>query len=264
VTEILASPAFILNTGEGPIVPMVLEWAMFDGVRDPNWAGVLSLTAHEVRNPMTVIIGYLRMLQGGKPGDLTERQAQYIELILKSCGSVRAVTDQLSELSRIEDGRWEPKRAPVDLRELIAGEIAKLPELSDRQVSVELCTGGDVRIEDGDPGALALAFSSLLGRLRTELVTSTRLLVRTEARDAAGTSMTWIGIGGDDQMASLDEATPATLVEFEQKERSGWGLRLVIAQRIIEAHGGALLQVPARVPRGPVVVMLPRASAWAR
>jgi signal transduction histidine kinase len=237
---------------------------MSEGGRDRNWPGVLSLTSHELKNSLTVLIGYLRMLQGGKGGELTERQAQFIDLILKSGTVIRSVADQLSDLAKYEAGEVEglvKRRGTVDVQRVLAAAIEELPEASDNPVDFDVVWTGPLVIDDGDSVALRGAFASLLGRFRTELVTSKRLLIRGGPRDVHGTPVNWISIATEEQLHLLDGDSPETLAAFELKGRSGWGLRLVIAERIIEAHGGRVLQKMERCGYGPVAIMLPRVSS---
>jgi signal transduction histidine kinase len=236
---------------------------MAEGRHDRNWPGVLSLTSHELKNSLTVMIGYLRMLQGGKGGDLTERQAQFVDLILKSGTVIRSVADQLSDLAKYEAGEVEGlvrRRGAVDVHRVLAAAIEELPEAPDNPVAFDVTVTGPLVIDDGDNVALRGAFASLLGRFRTELVTSKRLVIRGGPRDVNGTPVNWISIATEEQLHLLEADTPDTLAAFELKGRSGWGLRLVIAERIIEAHGGRLLQKMERCGYGPVAIMLPRES----
>jgi K+-sensing histidine kinase KdpD len=249
----------MVNTAEECSVPCVLEWGhMTDVSPHRYWADLLSLTAHEVRNGMTVINGYLRMLQGGKAGTLNEQQLRFLELTQRSCAAVTAITHQLSELSRLEEGKREFTRVAVEIHPLLRAAITKLPAMPERDVVIELSMNGAPAVVDGDPVALNTAFTTLFTRLRSELITERRLLVNAQAREHAGNPVTWISVAGEDQMKLLAEATPEMLTPFEHKARSGLGLSLVVAERIFKAHGGALLQKEAGVAKGPVVVMLPR------
>jgi K+-sensing histidine kinase KdpD len=237
---------------------------MADGGNERNWPALLSLTSHEMKNSLAVLIGYLRMLQGGKAGDLTERQAQFIELMLKSSTSLRSVADQLSELARYEAGNLAEvtlrRRGRVDVAQVLAAAANDLPQIPDYPIQIDIEVTGAIAIDEGDGIALERAFRSLLGRFRSEVFASDRLLVRGGIREVGAERMIWIAIGEEQQLHTLNGATPQNLHTFQLKMRSGWGLSLVLAERIIEAHGGWIRQKLQDTAHGPVIIMLPQVS----
>jgi signal transduction histidine kinase len=52
------------------------------------FARTLSLTVHELRTPVTVVSGYLRMLLKEQGGPLTEKQRKMLEEAERSCGRI--------------------------------------------------------------------------------------------------------------------------------------------------------------------------------
>lgn len=216
---------------------------MSNGAVDPNWPRVLALSAHEVRGPLSVVLGYLRMLLTDRAGTLTEQQRKLLELSAASCGRLKAVADEMSDLSHIEDGRTEFDRRPVDLRAVLKKAVEALPNLPDREVRVELSTGDGAASLLGDPERLRLAFGSIITALRKELVTHAELHVHERTRDENGRRVSWIAIGAPDRVAALDAATPERLAIFDEW-RGGCGLSLPVARRIIERHGGSIWSPP--------------------
>ena len=76
-----------------------------DGQTDPKWPKLLSLTAHELRSPLTVVGGYIRMLLKDRAGPLTEPQRRLMEEAEKSCGRLSSLVAEVSELAHLESGK---------------------------------------------------------------------------------------------------------------------------------------------------------------
>lgn len=71
---------------------------------------------HELRTPLHGVIGMLSLLRDS-PMDAT--QADYVDGALKSANHLMAVLNNVVDLSRIEAGRMEVHREPVDLARLV-------------------------------------------------------------------------------------------------------------------------------------------------
>jgi K+-sensing histidine kinase KdpD len=216
---------------------------MSNGDIGANWPRLLALSVHELRTPLSVVLGYVRILLTDRAGPLSDRQRKLLEEAAKSCARLSDVTAEMSDLSQIEEGKTQFNRSPIDLRALLATTIAALPEMPDRDIRVELSTGGGSATVEGDPVRLKLAFTSLLHGLRRELVTSQELHVHERTRRENGRAVSWIAIAAPDRVAALAASTPDTLVTFDEW-RGGCGLSLAVARRIIERHGGRLWSAP--------------------
>ncbi len=221
---------------------------------DPRWPKLLSLTVHEFRSPLTVVSGYIRMLLTERAGPVPEQQRRLLEEADKSCARLSQLLGEVSDLSHLEEGTVAFNRGAVDVRGLLTGIIASLPELRDRSVRVELDADGEARVH-ADATRLKQALTAVISALRRELVTSDALKVRVETVDVDGRPTVRITVGEADRMAHLRSRTPQQLGRFDEW-RGGNGLSLVNARRIIDAHGGALL-APLEDERTAAVVCLP-------
>jgi signal transduction histidine kinase len=203
------------------------------------------LAAHEFRSPLTVVAGYVRMMLKERAGPLTEQQRRMLEEADKSCARLSGLLAEVSELAHLESGTAPFNRSSVDLRAILTESIAALPELRDRDVTVDLAVervnGVDVpdRLAiQGDAVRLKAAFGAIIGALRRELVTSDRLTVHVHAIDNEGRPSFRITIG---EAVRIDHIVQSSedLATFDEW-RGGNGLGLPTARRILEAHGGRL------------------------
>lgn len=219
---------------------------------DPRWPRLLSLAVHELRTPITVVGGYLRMVLRDKAGPVTDQQRKLLEEAEKSCGRLSGLVAEMSELSALESGKATLNGAPLDLNRLLREEVAALPELPDRSVSI-VVEGPDAPVNlTGDAARLRTAFSSLLTALRREVVSSDRLVVRMRPGNPNSHWIVWIG-----DATNIDEIAAADLSSLElfDEWRGGCGLSLAIARRVFNRHGGSLFGAPGGGKAGAVLLL---------
>lgn len=223
---------------------------------DPRWPKVLSLTAHELRSPLSVVAGYIRMVLGDRRNPPSDAHRRLLQPAAESCGRLTALLDELSQLSQLESGTAPYNRSNVVLKTILTEAVAALPDLTDRSLAIEVSVKGIVRVH-GDAVRLRSAFVSLLHAIRREIVLSDRLLVRVEkapTRDPL-IRITLAEPSRIDDIARLDAGALVTFDEW----RGGNGLALPNARRIIEAHGGRVLS-PADAGKASAIIFLPAAG----
>src|SRR3546814_20981086 len=84
------------------------------------------------------------MLAAGHLGPLTTRQREYVDHILASSRTMQGLVSDVLDLSRMDAGRLELKRAPVAVGELLAelaSTVAPAAEGSGRSFVVEADPG---------------------------------------------------------------------------------------------------------------------------
>lgn len=78
----------------------------------------LSIASHELRGPMTVIKGYLTMLEAGAMGEVSTKAQSVLPLLISKSDEVNWMIEQMIEASRLEEGKLALKKQKVDLVEL--------------------------------------------------------------------------------------------------------------------------------------------------
>ena len=83
----------------------------------------LNIASHELRGPMTVIKGYLTMLEAGAMGELSPKARGVLPLLISKSDEVNWMIEQMIEASRLEEGRLALKRRRADIIELTDNAI---------------------------------------------------------------------------------------------------------------------------------------------
>jgi len=83
----------------------------------------LNIASHELRGPMTVIKGYLTMLDSGALGELAPKARSVLPLLISKSDEVNWMIEQMIEASRLEEGRLALKRRRTDIVELTDSAI---------------------------------------------------------------------------------------------------------------------------------------------
>jgi signal transduction histidine kinase len=190
---------------------------------------LLALLSHELRAPLGVVRGYLRLLEQG--GGLDERQAKAVAGGAAGGDRLAEILDQASELGRLLRGELRLDRGTIAVDALL-GEAAAASALPDDPV-VTL----DVRAA---PGLSVPADGPRLARAIGALVTA---LARTQAHAVA------IRLAAEPAASARVRVTvdvpssrdPAVIpVDYS---RAGQGLALAVAGTVIAAHDGTLEQL---------------------
>lgn len=82
---------------------------------------VISGISHDFRTPLTASLGYLQMIK--KSGELTEKNAEYLEIALQKNTYLKELSDEFFELSKIENGREEIVNENINLSNLLSDLI---------------------------------------------------------------------------------------------------------------------------------------------
>ena len=189
---------------------------------------------------------------------MSERQRRMIDEAEKSCARLVALIAELSEVSKLDDGRTNLARSPVDIFALIA-EVAELVhEAEERDVRLKVEGPGDGARVTGDPVRLRSAFDAVFRAILREkagpcIVVAER---RREVRDGKDWAVIVIA-----EAASVATAYAREPGAFDD-HRGGLGLALPLARRAIEGAGGRLSSPAATLEsdpltRGSAIIELP-------
>ncbi len=198
---------------------------------------LLGEVAHEMRTPLTVIDGYVEaMIDGVLPAG-PEQLGQLSDEVRR----LRRLAEDLSTLSRAEEGRLSHVTARVDLGTVVADAAERLrPQAEDAGLTLRVDAAGGVAV-DADADRLAQVVTNLVGNA----------IRATPAGGAVSVSVERAGALASVRVVDTGEGLDAADAErvFERFFRvpgrrgagdGGSGIGLTIARQIMRAHGGDL------------------------
>jgi signal transduction histidine kinase len=119
--------------------------------------------SHELRSPLTAILGFAEMLDQVYPDGLSQRQHEYLKDIRTSAGVLLELIERLLDLSLFESGRTDIRPAPVDVAACLEKARTILAPLA-RQYGVALSIEGP-----GDDRTAVLADPTRLAQILVNL-----------------------------------------------------------------------------------------------
>lgn len=77
------------------------------------------MLVHDMKAPLTFMIGSLQMLQEQKDGPLNPEQEELVSLVLRGCNRLEGMITNILDINRLEEGKLDFKLETVDLVQLI-------------------------------------------------------------------------------------------------------------------------------------------------
>ena len=203
----------------------------------------LSIASHELKTPITSLIGYTDLLlrRARRDGSLSERDERAVRIIGEQAGRLNRLIVALLDLSRIETGQLSIERGAVELNTLTQRLIQ---EFQQSQQPIHTITfapspaplivfGDELRLEQGIQNLIqnAIKYSPDGGSVAIELA---------QRGDHACLSVRDQGIG------IPASAMPNLFRRFyrapnvEQQHISGMGVGLFVVREIVQLHGGTI------------------------
>ena len=204
----------------------------------------VSVAAHELRSPLTAILGYVEMLVEGELGPLSVAQRQYLERVQESAGRILQTTSSLLDVTRIEAGRVELMLRPINLPALVRKVVTQFEfQIAARAQHPTVQEAPDL------PPALcdSTRATQIVGNLLSNAVKYTpqgghiRIAVEPAAEEGflqVSVADDGVGIAPEDQNKLFRRFFRAT--NAVEAGASGTGLGLYITRSLVELHGGRI------------------------
>jgi len=79
----------------------------------------VSMLSHDMKNPLTAVIGSIDIIREGRLGPVNEEQVEYLHAAIDSCNEVIAMIDNLLGIHRFKAGRMQIKIAEYDAVDML-------------------------------------------------------------------------------------------------------------------------------------------------
>ena len=221
----------------------------------------LMTLSHELRTPMTAILGWARLLPTMSPSDAMFREA--VSSIARGAQLQARLIDDVLDVSRIVSGKMRLSRERLNVESVLDGSLEALrPTAAAREVRFETSFSPQLGWMVADPTRLQQVMWNLL----TNAIKFTPKggVVRVSARRTSSR----VEIAVTDNGEGIDpQFLPHVFEPFRQAENpqtrvhGGLGLGLSIVRYIVEAHGGNITaDSPGRGKGATFTVTLPVAA----
>ncbi len=255
--DVIATEASIRNKNGDTVTLLVTAFPFFDesghfmgGVelfRDISESkrlkeeqkNILSMFAHDMKNPIVTASGFLMRFLSGKAGPLTEKQKEYLELIIGDLNTLEGLIKNFLEFSRLESKEYKPVYGPFDLIRAIEKHIKALKAEADKK---------NIGLSFEYPEEISPVINcdaDMITRVINNLLDNA-----IKYTDAEGAVTVKLSAGEEDVLIQImdtgigipEKHLPHVFNAFYRasKDSTGSGLGLSIVKAIIEAHGGKI------------------------
>ncbi|WP_324788710.1 sensor histidine kinase [Streptomyces sp. H51] len=241
--EVLVSARYVRAEPTGPVRRVVVSLRDTEARRrtERSHAELIATVAHELRSPLTSVKGFTATLLAKWARFTDDQKRLMLETVDADADRVTRLIAELLDISRIDSGRLEVRRQPVDIGAAVGRHI---------QAYVAAGQPADrflLRIEQplpalwADPDKIDQVLSNLLENAvrhgeGTVSIDITPTASPREGEDA-GTSVTVSDEGAGIPEESMDRVFTRF---WRGSKRGGTGLGLYIVKGIVEAHGGTI------------------------
>jgi PAS domain S-box-containing protein len=199
---------------------------------------MLGVVAHDLRNPLSVIIIQSAALR--REPDPKGRNQQSLDAIHRSATRMRRLIQDLLDVSLIESGQLGGERTRVPVRNLLEEAFeAQRPLAAAASLDVRLDVERDLPDVWGDPHRILQVLDNLVGNAIKFTPAGGRITI-SAARGGPGEAVFRVA---DNGLGIAANALPHVFDRFWQARKGaheGAGLGLPIAKGIVEAHGGRI------------------------
>jgi signal transduction histidine kinase len=202
----------------------------------------LGIAAHDLRNPLEVILTYSEFLLEDAAPVLGPEQTGLIHTIRSSSEFMLRLVEDLLDVTRIEAGRLELDLAPADLPAIVAANVRRNRVLAAKKgIEISLRSAGEIPPMSLDIAKIEQVLDNLIGNAVKFSPPGSPVEVRldTEA-DQVVLAVRDQGPGiPADLLGKLFEPFTRAHVRGTGGEK-GAGLGLAIVKRIVTGHGGEI------------------------
>jgi PAS domain S-box-containing protein len=219
----------------------------------------LAVAAHEIRTPLSAILGASRLLGSGPEPLPPEEAEEIVGLIWTHANDMHDIVERLLEFTQLQAGRVHLAPRPIELRAEIQTVVASVDRLlAAHEVEVVVPGATEVVV---DTGLLRQVLTNLLSNAAKFSDAGTTVSVRAEVTEG------WLTVSVTDRGIGIAPEDHERVFElFRQADQHvpssrGTGVGLAIVRRYVELAGGRI-EVDSERGRGATfTVHLPLGTA---
>ena len=231
-----------------------------------------SMLVHDLRSPLSVIIGVLELAANGEfdhnPSEFKEFLGSALDTSQKMLGLINDILD----VAKLEAGKVQLNKQPNDINAVVGGAVARLKILArDKGISLTIQEDKDVPICEFDSGKLEQVITNLVSNAIKFTPKEGTVIVRTYVKQfndeipglkgnyaAIDVEDTGVGISSDEIPLIFDRYRQVK--SSQASKQKGTGLGLTIVKRVTEAHGGKVFVQSSLGQGTKFIIVIPLAA----
>jgi signal transduction histidine kinase len=211
----------------------------------------MNLAAHELRTPLSVISGYVSMLQDGTFGPSPSSWAHPLAVLAGKTNELGGLVEDLLVAARLEAGTMPTAVSDFDLRISVRDSLSRC-EPRAALLGAEMVTelpAGPVPVR-ADPDHLARILDNLINNALTYTADKPWVRIAVASGPPSEVTVTDRGLGIPREHQEMVFERFYRVDHPELPRQAGTGLGLAISRELAEQHGGRLELIPTEIGAG--------------
>jgi signal transduction histidine kinase/HAMP domain-containing protein/CheY-like chemotaxis protein len=205
----------------------------------------LANMSHEFRTPLNAIIGFSEMIASRRFGELTPKQADYVQNVIHSGRHLLTLVNDILDLSKIESGNMEMHYELFDLPQVFMESVNVLQGLAfQKSITLGMHLDRGVHYGYSDPARLKQILLNLMSNALKFTPTGGKVTLNAYVLDHDPKTLV---VDVSDTGIGIDEAhREVVFSQFQQVDASyarlqeGSGLGLALTRKLVTLQGGTL------------------------
>ncbi len=220
----------------------------------------LSISAHDLRTPLTAISGYASLILDILPNEINSSMQNYLKIITHQAGRLNGMISDFLDLDQIEEGRLKLEPEPLDLQGIVE-EVTQVMQINANNRETDLITNLPEKplILWADRDKLYRVVYNLVGNAIKYTPRQGRVEVQAEP-DGDQIVLRVVDNGRGmtaEQLANLFQIYYRT-EDAKKSKAQGTGLGLYIVKMLVEAHQGQITVASQPEQGSTFTVVLPK------
>jgi len=237
--EVLVSARYVRVRPTGPVDRVVVSLRGTEARRrtERSHAELIATVAHELRSPLTSVKGFTATLLAKWERFTDDQKRLMLETVDADANRVTRLIAELLDISRIDSGRLEIRRQPVDMAAAVRRHVAAHIGAGQPEDRFLVRVAEQLPALWADPDKVDQVLGNLLENGVRHGEGTVTIEIAPAPAPMEGTTVTV-----SDQGPGIPEESMSRVFTrfWRGSKRGGTGLGLYIVKGIVEAHGGVI------------------------
>ena len=202
----------------------------------------LSIASHDLRSPLTTIIGYGKSMQVEGNSRLTDWQKKSLDVMTRSAEHLLTLVDDILNVANTDSGRLALEMEEVDIKSILTESISAMEfNALNKNITIDREADFEELLLAADKSKMFQVFNNLIGNaVKFSPEGSTLKIFEKLDRETYRFEIKDQGPGiAKEEFERIFEKF-AQLNNGKEAQKQGMGLGLMICQKIVEAHRGTI------------------------